>query len=236
MLSALARFDTPTICNVIELFDVRHRASGFMNGQIKANFPEMPPMVGFASTAGDSYLAERVTDAEVGAKYQGVIGGMPTRFAIAVFHNWIDNSQRTAYTFVTGPAALTVNVPKGRTYGLELQGQVKPSRWLALGGTFNYTHARYINGSVIANGSAQTYDQVPDTPKISGTAYADVTVPVSGDISVVAHGDVYGQEKSFTTPRSVNSFGTTISGYMLANFRLGLQDDRAGHVKHRLGG
>jgi regulator of RNase E activity RraA len=50
-LKKLAQFDTPTICNAIELFDVRHRAWGFMNGQIKANFPEMPPMVGFASTA-----------------------------------------------------------------------------------------------------------------------------------------------------------------------------------------
>jgi len=50
-LKRLGQYDTPTICNVIELFDVRHRASGFMSGQIKANFPEMPPMVGFASTA-----------------------------------------------------------------------------------------------------------------------------------------------------------------------------------------
>ncbi len=50
-LKRLAQFDTPTICNVIELFDVRPRTQGFMNASIKANFPEMPPMVGFASTA-----------------------------------------------------------------------------------------------------------------------------------------------------------------------------------------
>jgi 4-hydroxy-4-methyl-2-oxoglutarate aldolase len=50
-LKRLSAFDTPTICNVIELFDVRPRYAGFMNAQIKSNFPEMPPMVGFASTA-----------------------------------------------------------------------------------------------------------------------------------------------------------------------------------------
>ncbi len=50
-LKRLAQFDTPTICNVIELFDVRPRHQGFMDGRIRANFPEMPPMVGFASTA-----------------------------------------------------------------------------------------------------------------------------------------------------------------------------------------
>jgi regulator of RNase E activity RraA len=50
-LKRLAQFDTPTICNVVELFDVRPRTEGFMNQSIRANFPEMPPMVGFASTA-----------------------------------------------------------------------------------------------------------------------------------------------------------------------------------------
>ncbi len=50
-LKRLGQYDTPTICNVIELFEIRHRAQGFMSGQIKANFPDMPPMVGFASTA-----------------------------------------------------------------------------------------------------------------------------------------------------------------------------------------
>ena len=50
-LKKLAQFDTPTICNVIELFDVRPRSTGFMDARIVAAFPEMPPMVGFAATA-----------------------------------------------------------------------------------------------------------------------------------------------------------------------------------------
>ena len=50
-LETLKRFDTPTICNLIELFDVRPRNTGYMDERIKACFPEMPPMVGFASTA-----------------------------------------------------------------------------------------------------------------------------------------------------------------------------------------
>jgi len=50
-LATLGKFDTPTICNVIELFDVRPRNTGFMDGRIRASFPELPPMVGFACTA-----------------------------------------------------------------------------------------------------------------------------------------------------------------------------------------
>jgi 4-hydroxy-4-methyl-2-oxoglutarate aldolase len=50
-LQLLARYDTPTISNVIELFEVRPRSSGYMDARIRACFPEMPPIVGYASTA-----------------------------------------------------------------------------------------------------------------------------------------------------------------------------------------
>ena len=50
-LDKLRSFDTPTICNLIELFDVRPRDAGYMDDRIKACFPEMPPLVGFAATA-----------------------------------------------------------------------------------------------------------------------------------------------------------------------------------------
>ncbi len=51
MLEKLGQFDTPTICNAIELFDVQPRNVGFMDGRIRAGFPELPPMVGYAATA-----------------------------------------------------------------------------------------------------------------------------------------------------------------------------------------
>ena len=49
-LDKLAKYDTPTICNVIELFDFRPRNRGYMDGRIQCNFPDFPPMVGFACT------------------------------------------------------------------------------------------------------------------------------------------------------------------------------------------
>jgi 4-hydroxy-4-methyl-2-oxoglutarate aldolase len=50
-LKLLAQYDTPTISNVIELFEVRPRSAGYMDGRIRACFPEMPPIVGYAATA-----------------------------------------------------------------------------------------------------------------------------------------------------------------------------------------
>jgi regulator of RNase E activity RraA len=51
---------------VLELFEVRPRTAGYMDGRIRACYPALPPMVGFASTAtfraaapprgGDTYM------------------------------------------------------------------------------------------------------------------------------------------------------------------------------------
>lgn len=51
VLAALRKFDTPTICNVMELFDAIPRTAGYMDGRILPCFPHLPPMVGYAVTA-----------------------------------------------------------------------------------------------------------------------------------------------------------------------------------------
>lgn len=196
--------------------------SGGFNGIVQ-------PKVGGADVAGDSYLAERVTDVELGAKFSGRVAGVPARLNVALFYSWIQNSQRAAFSVVNGgPAGVTVNVPKGKTYGAEVDGSISPARWLTLGGSANYTKATFGSDPVIVNGSSQIFDQVPDTPKFSGSLYADVTVPITGNLSGLLHGDVYNQSQSFTSPRSANSAGARIAPYTLANFRVGIEDDKAG--------
>ena len=50
-LAALRKYDTPTICNVIELFDAIPRTAGYLDHRILPCFPHLPPMVGYAVTA-----------------------------------------------------------------------------------------------------------------------------------------------------------------------------------------
>ena len=50
-LSRLRKYDTPTVCNVVELFDLCPRTAGYMDARIVACYPKLPPMVGYASTA-----------------------------------------------------------------------------------------------------------------------------------------------------------------------------------------
>jgi iron complex outermembrane receptor protein len=196
--------------------------SGGFNGYLQ-------PKNGFGETGGDEYHSERVTDAELGMKYQGRLGNMPTRFNIALFHNWVLASQRGAYALVAGnPSSFTVNVPEGKTYGAELEAQFRPVEWFTFGGNFNYTRARFTNGNVTVLGVPLVFDRVGDTPKYSGAVFADITVPVAGEIAATLHGDLYAQSEAFDNPRSANDQGTTLPGYALANFRVGIEDSRAG--------
>lgn len=50
-LDDLRQYDSPTICNAVELWDLRPRNTGYMNSSIKACFPQFPPMVGYALTS-----------------------------------------------------------------------------------------------------------------------------------------------------------------------------------------
>ena len=51
VLDELRKYDSPTICNVIELLDYRPRNLGFAHAQVRAVFPTLPPTVGYAVTA-----------------------------------------------------------------------------------------------------------------------------------------------------------------------------------------
>jgi regulator of RNase E activity RraA len=49
-LELLRKYDTPTVCNVVELFDLRPRTAGYTDARIRACYPKLPPMVGYACT------------------------------------------------------------------------------------------------------------------------------------------------------------------------------------------
>ena len=51
VVEKLRKYDTPTVCNVLELFDVWPRTAGYFDRRITSCFPGLPPMVGYAATA-----------------------------------------------------------------------------------------------------------------------------------------------------------------------------------------
>ena len=51
LLTKLRAFDTPTICNALEIIDAKYRVTGFTTKPFVCPFPDLPPIVGYARTA-----------------------------------------------------------------------------------------------------------------------------------------------------------------------------------------
>src|SRR6267378_6523110 len=65
LLEALARYDTPTICNALEIVAPARRLVGYTTKPLVCPFPDLPPMVGYARTTTiRSVLASGLTAAE----------------------------------------------------------------------------------------------------------------------------------------------------------------------------
>ena len=179
---------------------------------------------------GNGYARETLTDAEIGLKYRGEVGSIPTQFNIAGYQSWIKDGQRVAYTLLgSNPAAVTVNVPRSKVTGFEFDGSIRPTSWFTLGGSLNYTDARFTDSLVsIGGGVPVLFGTYPDTPEWSGGVFGEVEVPVSNSITASLRSDLYSQSSFFFASTGNRSPGAQVDGYTLVNFRVGLADDDAG--------
>ncbi len=87
VLDALARYDTPTICNALEIVAPDRRLIGFTTRPLVCPFPDMPPIVGYARTATISAVAaSRLPPAEQKAQrleyYEYVGSGQGPRISV----------------------------------------------------------------------------------------------------------------------------------------------------------
>ena len=190
-----------------------------------------PPLAGLGNDAGAEYLPETAQDFELGMKFRGDLGTMPTRLSLALYTMKIDDIQRANYVSINGSlAGLTVNVPKSKVQGFELDGTISPASWLNMGGSLTYTKAEFTDGrvQVFAN-PLVNFGPYPDTPKWNASAFAEVTMPVTEGIEASLRGDVYHQSVSYfgSTNDTINPH-TDLPGYTLTNLRLGFENKDAG--------
>ncbi len=206
----------------------RSYKSGGFNGSLA-------PRDGDASTGGDSFDEMRITDIELGWKFNGNVGDMPARADIALFYNWIDDDQRVLYTpdapGSSSVIVVTTNVPEATLKGIEASWQINPVEILTLGATAVYTDAQFGTTPVFVVGSGNTlYDQVPDTPEFVGTMFAEITLPLNGQLDLLLHGDVFHQSSTVISPRSLENAGglSVIDKFTVVNFRFGVENQNNG--------
>nr|WP_086490714.1 TonB-dependent receptor [Novosphingobium panipatense] len=186
-----------------------------------------PPVNATATDGGNLFNSEHTQDIEGGVKFAGDVMGRPANFASAVFIQWVQDVQRVEFPDPDGPSglasiAVTANVPSERIWGFEAQGNIRPAAWLEIGGSAAYTKATFTDGQIELFGTPYSYGPVGDTPKFSGTAYAQVFLPVGEDAGEVSlRGDLYGQTAQyFSNAADSIAPGTRLPDYVLVNGRL----------------
>jgi 4-hydroxy-4-methyl-2-oxoglutarate aldolase len=80
----LKSVDSPTIANAIEPFKVRDRTEGFIGGEVRALFPEMPPMVGTALTVTMTNTRGALADRENYWRMYEALSQMPAPSVLVV--------------------------------------------------------------------------------------------------------------------------------------------------------
>lgn len=194
---------------------------------VGSNGQPIDPDYATAEVGGTYFPQERVRDIELGVKYSGYAGGVPVRLNADIYNTWIKNVQKTAYGIVAGNITSTTTiVPEAKVTGFEVDGEIRPAEWLKLGSTFSYSHARYTKNIAIAFGTLNAFGPYADAPKYSGSAYGEVTAPLSGDTgTLVFHLDGFAVSKVH-----VSSLGNTLNpndtlpGYIKLNGRIDWED------------
>jgi iron complex outermembrane recepter protein len=185
-----------------------------------------PPINAPAGDGGNYFPPETIRDVEVGSKYEGKLGGMPVRLNLDVFNNWIKDIQHSAnFTLAGVPTSATTSVPAGQVFGVEADLQVQPTSWLTAGAIGTYQNGKYTDDTSVLFGTVNVYGPYSNTPRWSGTAYADVTMPTERSGTFRFHADVYGttyyhmSDQGYTT-----NPGDTLPGYGVVNLRVDWED------------
>lgn len=195
--------------------------SGGLNGNAA-------PIDAPASGGGNQFSPETVKDVEAGAKFSGRVLGRPASLNVAVYKMWIKNVQRFLTPTVCDPdlgvcysLAVTATVPSAKVQGIEIDGTINPASWLTIGGSFAYTDAKFSNNVALLYGVDYVFNPYPDTPKVSGSAFMRVALPVSSDLGDMSlRGDVYAQSAQYFSANAGSSMPQTrLPAYTLVNAR-----------------
>ena len=93
--------------------------------------------------------------------------------------------------------------------------------WLSVGGNFAYTDAEYTQPNVTLSGQDITFGDYQDTPRWSGSVFADITLPTPERWGAMTlHTDFYFQTKTYYSSLAFSiDPGTSLPSYSLLNMR-----------------
>jgi iron complex outermembrane receptor protein len=178
--------------------------SGFKAGGFN---PASPP-------GSEGYSEEHTFNVEGGWK-SSWLGGRLIANAAVFFIDWDDLQLNLPNPFV--PAQFYIaNVDGARSRGVEFEVTARPQEGLDVFGSFGYTSATFKDGT-ISSGLDVTENRLPNTPQFTFSAGAQVSRPVTDQVSVYGRGEIASYGEFFYDDLNRASQ----DAYALANFRVG---------------
>lgn len=204
-----------------------------------------------ATTQVTSFAPEKVDDVTLGLKSSFHVLDMPARFNVEAFYDSYHGMQ-TNFLYLDSAARLvtkTVNIPRVRYRGFDLDVRIDPARWLGLSGGYSYNDARILRWTDVTGPAGATPIDLANNPvpynirnKFTVSARLHGEVPGHFGEAVLlgsvnhqslfynnanAFTEPYGTARSFglDNPASfcVNGLcGSTIPGYTTVDLRLEL--------------
>ena len=124
----------------------------------------------------------------------------------------------------------TANVPKAQITGFEADFTVRPSDNFQFGASGNYTNARYTKNALSITlppdpTNLLRYGPFADTPRFSGTFFAEASADLGNTGRLTLRGDVYSQSKMyFTNVGDTLNALAVLPAYTLVNAKLTLSE------------
>jgi 4-hydroxy-4-methyl-2-oxoglutarate aldolase len=177
VLTFLKGVDSPTISNAIESFKVRDRTEGFIGGEVRSLFPEMPPLVGAALTVTMTNTPGAIAGRENWWRMYEVLSQVPAPSVLVVQ----DISGAPSRCALAGEVMVTLAMRLGAV-GMVTDGglrDVHEVRRLGFGYFARYVVVSHGNYGVVDVGEPVTLDgqEVRTGDILHGDANGIVIVP-----------------------------------------------------------
>jgi len=131
---------------------------GYRHGWKPGGFNAKPP-AGLPSEA--SFSPETDDDFYIGVKSRFTLAGMPAQFNIEGYYDIYHGKQVSYLTAAsTGLATVTINVPKTRYDGVDLDFVVDATPWLRVSANYSYIDAKFVSWPDPSYGA--TFGMVPN--------------------------------------------------------------------------
>jgi len=167
------------------------------------------------------FQPERVNTTELGIKSEWRLGGLAGRLNVTGYQSQYQDIQVVVNAVIPPLTASVIqNAARGVIRGVEIEGEVRPSRYFSVTGGYSRTNAHYSRYVTPAGVDLSDLPFVY-TPKNQYNLAANLTLPFSDRVGeVVLRGTYSWQDKVYAGDTTPSSPFSTIPGYGLVGARL----------------